>query len=206
MEYLDTYDEKGHFLEKRPRDVVHRDALWHKTVHCWLYDHTGNIYFQIRKDEGTLYTTASGHVLAGESIQEGFAREIKEEIGFTVAMETATLVSITPFIMDKVKADGKIFKDRAFAHVYVSLFTGVLSDFHFDLTEINGVVKVKARDVLSLFHGNKKEIIGVEITEENGENKEKEVMLMISSFLVNMGEVALTKYGDVLTKIIELTS
>ena len=55
IEYLDIYDESGSFLGKEKRDIVHKDALWHKTVHCWLYDSNGNIYFQIRKDEEKLY-------------------------------------------------------------------------------------------------------------------------------------------------------
>jgi len=81
MEYLDIYDENGNYLGKEERGIVHKNALWHKTVHCWLYDLDGNIYFQIRKDKGKLYTTASGHVLAGETVQEAFGREVKEELG-----------------------------------------------------------------------------------------------------------------------------
>lgn len=72
MELLDIYDEKGNHIGVEERNIVHRDALWHKTVHCWLYDKKGNIFFQVRKDRGTLYTTASGHLQAGESIAEGF--------------------------------------------------------------------------------------------------------------------------------------
>ena len=77
MEYLDIYDENGKYLGKEERSIVHRDALWHKTVHCWLYDKEGNIYFQIRKDKEKLYTTASGHVQAGETVKEAFGREVK---------------------------------------------------------------------------------------------------------------------------------
>jgi len=43
MEYLDIYDENGNYLGKEDRSIVHRDALWHKTVHCWLYDKYGNV-------------------------------------------------------------------------------------------------------------------------------------------------------------------
>ena len=60
MEYLDIYDENQNYLGRETRDIVHRDALWHKTVHFWLYDKSGNVYFQIRTDSKTFYTTASG--------------------------------------------------------------------------------------------------------------------------------------------------
>lgn len=41
IEYLDIYDENGNLLGKENRDIVHKNALWHKTVHCWLYDNDG---------------------------------------------------------------------------------------------------------------------------------------------------------------------
>ena len=121
MEFIDYYDEEGNYLGKETRDVVHRDALWHNTVHCWLYDMKGNIYFQIRKEEGTFYTTASGHVQASESVKEGFFREIKEEIGIEVNYENAILVDVVKFVLDRENKDGSMFRDRAFSNVYWKL-------------------------------------------------------------------------------------
>ena len=46
MEKLDIYDEYMNYIGEEDRDVVHEKGLWHKTVHCWLYDESGNIYFQ----------------------------------------------------------------------------------------------------------------------------------------------------------------
>ena len=48
MELLDIYDEKGNLIGTEDRKIVHEKGLWHKTVHCWLYDDKGNIFFQIR--------------------------------------------------------------------------------------------------------------------------------------------------------------
>lgn len=59
MEFLDVYDEDKNYIGRYERNYVHENALWHNTVHCWLFDEKGNIYFQIRKDEGKFYTTAS---------------------------------------------------------------------------------------------------------------------------------------------------
>lgn len=84
MEYLDIYDEFRNFLGTRPRDEVHRDALWHNNIHCWLYDKLGNVYFQIRSNSKKFYTTASGHVLSKETLEEAFSREIKEELGIFI--------------------------------------------------------------------------------------------------------------------------
>ena len=39
---LDYYNENGEYIGYKSREDVHREGLWHKTVHCWLYDKEGN--------------------------------------------------------------------------------------------------------------------------------------------------------------------
>ena len=203
MEKLDIYNENGEFIGTEDRKVVHEKGLWHKTVHCWLYDKDGNIFFQRRADRGTLYTTSSGHLSAKESVTEAFQREIKEEIGLDIDASDATFVAIVPFKMDRVKEDGSIFKDRAFANVYVDLYEGNYEDFQMDENEVSGIVIVSAKDALDLFQKESGSIFGREISLDNT-MIEREISF--SEFLVNDGETALEKYGDVLKKIVELTS
>lgn len=203
MEYLDIYTENGDYIGTEDRNVVHRDALWHKTVHCWLYDATGNIYFQIRKKENKLYTTASGHVMAGESLKQGFGREVFEEIGVNVNYEKANLVEINKFIMDKTKDDGSVFRDRAFSNVYVCEFKGKDSDFQIDLNELNGLAKVNAQEVIDMFNGNLEKVTGRLIQENNIVNNTE---FKLEDFLLNKGETLIGKYGNVLKKVIEINS
>lgn len=205
MEYLDYYDENGNYLGFETRENVHKNALWHNTVHCWLYDEDGNVYFQIRKDTNTFYTTASGHVLKGETIKEAFKREIKEEIGLSIDTSDATLVGIVPFKMDKVKSDGSIFKDRAKANVYIDLFEGSIDDLSFDIEEVLGLVKVNAKETLDMFKNESGVIDATIITNEKGKNIETKKEVNLRDFLVNEGETAYNKYKDVLEKIIEMT-
>ena len=203
MEYLDIYDEQGNFLGTEERSVVHTKGLWLKTVHCWLYDKEGNIFFQRRADRGTLYTTSSGHLSAGESVTEAFQREIKEEIGLDIDASDATHVNVVPFQMDRIKEDGSVFRDRAFANVYVDLYEGDYKDFHMDESEVSGIVIVNAKDALELFQKEEGTLLGKEIS-VNNEVTEREIRL--TEFLVNDGETFIEKYGDVLRKVIELTS
>ena len=203
MEKLDIYNENGEFIGTEERKIVHEKGLWHKTVHCWLYDKEGNVFFQKRNDRGTLYTTASGHISAGESITEAFQREIKEEIGLTIDANDATLVNVVPFKMDRVKEDGSIFKDRAFANVYVDLYEGNYQDFTMDPNEVTAIVIVNAKETLELFQKENGTIEGKEITLENEMIKRP---IDFKEFLVNEGETALEKYGEVLKKVIELTN
>jgi len=205
MEYLDTYSESGEFLGSVERSIVHKDALWHNTVHCWLYDKEGNIFFQVRKDSGTLYTTASGHVQAGETIKEGFKREIEEEIGIPIEQENATLVDVVKFSMDKELKDGSYFRDRAFANVYVYEFDGSYDDFNFDENELLSLVLVNAKETLEVLKNEIGLLNGTIITKSQNENLVTEKEIKFEDFLINKGETGIGKYGDVLNKVIELT-
>lgn len=202
MEYIDYYDEDGKLLGKETREIIHQDALWHKTVHCWLYNEKGEVFFQIRKDRGTLYTTASGHLVSGETISEGFQREIHEEIGILVNKDKSTFIEVVPFIMDMVKKDGTVFKDRAWSNVYANLYQGNYKDFKMDLEELDGLVLVNAKEALSLFEKGKGIILGKVINTKN-EMIEREIDF--KEFLVNQDETALSKYGKIMAKIVELT-
>jgi len=206
MEYLDIYDENQKHIGKELRDIVHRDGLWHKTIHCWLYDKEGNIYFQIRKDEGTFYTTASGHVSAGETLQEAFGREIKEEIGLDIDCEESKQIDMVVWRMDRQKSDGSMFIDRAFASIFVYKFDGDYKDFNFQEAEVKGVVKVNAKDVLELFKLNKKEISSEIFSFDGKDNVLTKRNVELTDFLITDGETQLTKYGKVLEEIILLTN
>jgi 8-oxo-dGTP pyrophosphatase MutT (NUDIX family) len=204
MEYLDVYDENMNYLGKELRDTVHRDALWHKTVHCWLYNSKSEVYFQIRKNSGKFYTTSSGHIAAGETVEEAFAREVKEEIGINVDSEKAKLLDIVVWKMDKEKSDGSIFRDRAFAYVNAYNFEGNINEFYFQPEEVLGIVKVNAKEALKLFEKEEGSIPATIITTENGKNIETKREVDFNEFLVQQHETAIGKYGDVLRKIIEL--
>lgn len=207
MEYLDYYDEEGNYLGFKSRDEVHNLGLWHNTVHCWLYDSLGNIYFQIRTDSNKFYTTASGHVLKGETIKEAFKREIKEEIGIDIDSSDATLVDIVTWKMDKIKKDGSVFIDRAKANVYVDLFEGDINEFNFDKNEVLGLVKVNAKDTIKLFETGYGKLNADVITQdENDRITLNNKTVDFNDFLVNEHENAYDKYSDVLKKVIEITN
>ena len=202
IEYLDTFTKDGEFLGKKDRRIVHRDALWHKTVHCWLYDKEGNVYFQKRANEGTLYTTASGHVAAGETVEEAFVREIKEEIGIDLDPAQAMLIDVIPWEMDREREDGTFFRDRALAHIYVYLIDDKDYAFTFQATEVKEIVKVGATDALDVMKGALVRVPALIIKDRK---KPRGRFVGRNDFLVNPHETLLGKYGDILRKIIELT-
>ncbi len=202
MEYLDIYDENGNFLGQETRKIVHEKALWHNTVHCWLYDKDGNVYFQVREDKKKLYTTASGHVQSGETIQEAFGREVEEEIGYEINYKNAKLVEIVKFVLDREEEDGTFFKDRAFANVYACVFEGSLEELDFDEKELDGIVKINAKQALELLQKEDGTVTATKCFKENGKIKISEISIHFSDFLINRGETGIGKYGKVLDFII----
>lgn len=200
MEYLDIYDENGNHIGKEDRKIVHQKGLWHKTVHCWLYDSKGNVYFQIRQDEQKLYTTASGHVSAGETIEEAFDREIKEEIGINTSELNKEQIETVYFRMDREKK-GEMFIDRAFANIYICSIELNLKKFRFDLNEVVGLAKLNAREVFDLLRIEKGTIKGAIIKNENDRIIEEEKEYSFDDFLVNKGERAISKYGFMLERV-----
>lgn len=199
MEKLDIYDDNMSLIGSEDREAVHEKGLWHKTIHCWLYDELGNIYFQIRANSGKLYTTASGHVLAGETLKEAFHREVQEEIGVNVDISNAELIEVTAWRMDKVK-NGKPFKDRAYASVYINEIDDKYQNFKFDPNEVLGVVKVNASECLDLLNNKVTYVRAQRITERC-----EEISLRLEDFLVQQDEIAIIKYGKILQSVIHAT-
>lgn len=200
MEFLDIYDTNGQFIGKEDRKIVHQKGLWHKTVHCWLYDDNGNVYFQIRKDENKLYTTASGHVLSGETIEEAFDREVNEELGIDTSLLNKEQIDVVYFRMDKNK-NGEMFIDRAFANIFICNIAFDLNCFDFDLSEIDGLAKVKVTDVFDLLRFEDGKIDGTIIHFKDGIVCEEEKEYSFTDFLINKGERGISKYGFVLERI-----
>ena len=199
MEYLDIYDEYMNKIGQEPRDTVHQNGLWHKTVHCWMYDDDANVYFQERSDSSKLYTTASGHVLAGETVRDAFRREIMEEIGVDTDASNAMPLQIGFWRQDK---DEKNWHDRAFAHVYMNRLPTGFMDFHFQSTEVAAVVRMRAKDCADLLMGKISETTATRIT-QNGANS---VTINVADFLVAPDETAIIKYGYILQSIMQVTA
>lgn len=195
MEYLDIYDENRVYLGKEERSKVHEIGAWHKTVHCWLYDSLGNVYFQIRSDKKKGYTTASGHLQAGETINDAFKREIKEEIGISIDTSKLKFIKEVTWIMDK---EEKNYHDHAWANVCICLYEGNDNDFDFSNDEVDGIIKCNAKDALELFKGNVSNIDATIIKDVTEKQK-----ITIDDFVVMENETVLTKYGFILKAIIE---
>lgn len=196
MEYLDIYDEYMNKIGQETRDTVHQNGLWHKTVHCWMYDDVGNVYFQIRADSGKLYTTASGHVLSGETMRDAFQREIREEIGIDTDVSNAVALEVVFWRQDKPQ---KNWHDCAFAHVYANKLPTGFTNFHFQPDEVTGLVRINAQECLDLLMDKRASVRATKITA----NTSMDIDITKNDFLVASDEIPIVKYGFVLQSIIQ---
>ncbi len=198
IEFLDVYDANRRIIGTADRNVVHTFGLWHKTVHCWIVIN-GNIVFQRRaktKDNGgKLYTTASGHVFAGETIEQAFVREVSQEIGLSITNPKKLYEGV--WIGDFKKSDGSMFVDRVFCNVFFANYDGKLQDFKFNDGEVESIVSIDLKDFINFSHNP---IDSIKSKEFNGQTI-SEISITAKDFVLIGDETVYDKFGKIAEQI-----
>lgn len=187
-ELLHCCDENLNTIESADRDIVHKEGIWHKTSHVWLYDDEGFVYFQVRTDADKLYTSASGHVMAGEEPINTAYRETAEELGFQLDPRKLELIEV-----DAWKLDTEVKHDHAFAYIYLYKIPANYNAFSVNPDEVSNVIKIKAKDLLGYLLALPFECEQFDV-HNNKLKKNKDLLLMD-------GEISVLKYGRILDAI-----
>lgn len=101
-EWLDIVDETDTVIGRAPREQIHRDGHLHRSAHIALFNSRGQIFVQLRsrfKDmaAGLWDTSAAGHVDSGESYEACAVRELHEELGVKLGIDSLQPVGqLTP--------------------------------------------------------------------------------------------------------------
>ena len=98
-EIFDVVDEHDRVIGRNTRSEVHRLGLRHRAVHVLVYNSQGEIFLQkrsLQKDTfpGAWDSSAAGHLDCGEHYDACALRELREELGLTVARPLQRLFSI----------------------------------------------------------------------------------------------------------------
>lgn len=192
-ELLHCCDENLNTIESADRDIVHKEGIWHKTSHVWLYDDEGFVYFQVRTDADKLYTSASGHVMAGEEPINTAYRETAEELGFQLDPRKLELIEI-----DAWKLDTEVKHDHAFAYIYLYKIPVNYNAFSVNPDEVSNIVKIKAKDLLGYLLALPFECEQFDVHNDKLK-KNKDLLLMD-------GEISVLKYGRILNAIQKRTN
>ena len=205
-ELLDIYDENGNHIGIEDRNIVHQNGLWHKTIHCWIVTGKKQILFQKRSaslldNPNKLYTTASGHVKAGENLHDAFDREVSEELGISAPKAQKLFEQI--YKTDFVKKNGTPYHDRVFCNVFFAISNLPLEQYHPQEEELDGIAQVGIEDALRLFKKEVNEINSTLYEKENGKYIIVNKTLTLDDFLCNPTETHYSKYGKILEEILK---
>lgn len=135
-ELFDVVDEHDHVIGQARRSVVHSDPSFiHRSVQVLVFDRRGRLLLQRRSQSKDLYpgyycTSASGHVMAGDTYANTAERELREELGVELPLtyfgrvlvrsEVETEITALfaaradgPFTFHPTETDGGSFFSRA---------------------------------------------------------------------------------------------
>lgn len=136
-ELIDIVDDQNNLTGvQKMKSEAHRDGLWHRAAHIWIYNSKGEVLLQLRakdKDIGpdTWDLSAAGHVGVGEEPVVSALREIQEEIGLNVKTEDLELYKI---IAEKLTINGLL--NNEFHYVYILRYDGNARDLKLQKEEL----------------------------------------------------------------------
>jgi len=142
MEKLEVFDKNGNFTGKiADRDIIHKNGLWHRVSHVWIYNERGEIIIQKRSENkdahpGLWDISAAGHIDLNESPETAAIREAKEELGIDIERNKLEFFDIINIILND-KNKGII--DREITYIYLYNFKGDIKDLLIDPEEVSEI-------------------------------------------------------------------
>lgn len=139
-ELIDIYDENNNPLGVRKmKSEAHRDGLWHRASHIWIYNSKGEMLLQLRAkdkdmDPDKWDISAAGHAGAGEDPITTALREAKEELGLDIKPEELEFITVR-----KSMANRDVRKNREHQSVYLLKFDGDITSLHAQKEEIQEI-------------------------------------------------------------------
>ena len=136
-ELIDIYSENNKPLNiEKMKSEAHKNGLWHRSAHIWIYNSHREILLQLRADNKEMYPnmwdiSAAGHVDSGEEPIVAALREMEEEIGLSVKQEDLEFFEIR-----KVQAVYKEIINNEFDYVYFLKFDGNISELTLQKEEV----------------------------------------------------------------------
>ena len=150
-EYLDIVDENNNLLNiKKLRSKAHRQGLWHRTVHIYIFNNNKEFLFHLSSKDKDLNpnkwdTRFGGHIKAGENIDKAVINELKEEVGLNIKIPS--LIKGPIFKRDKGV-------NKEFTNVYYFKYNNDLNKLTFNDGEVQKVEWMNATDIINSISSN----------------------------------------------------
>lgn len=150
MEMIDLYNETGELVgQTATRDEVHSEGMWHRTVHVWVRNASGQILLQQRsalKDTNpSLWdVSAAGHISAGQTSPEAALRELEEELGLVIIEDELKFLFT---VSHTYKSDDGTILDCEHQDVYLVDKEVKLTELLCDPAEVQAVAWIAPTDL-----------------------------------------------------------
>ncbi len=149
-ELFEILNEHGEPLGLAPRTQAHREGLWHRAVHVFVFRADGRLVIQRRQLDkdicpGAWDLSAAEHLKPGESYLDGAMRGLREELGVTAHVE---LELIGGTATARLELPERGIKDYEFQQSFRCLYEGPLTA---DPEEVADLQAVTLGDLAAAF-------------------------------------------------------
>lgn len=172
MEMIDIYDDNLQLIGSVDREKAHIDGSWHKTFHCWFINEKEPVavLFQYRSPNkkthpDKLDVSAAGHLMSGESIEDGI-REVEEELGVKVNYRDTK-----DFGYRLSTSCRKGLVNREIQLIHMLKINIELCNFRPQKDEVSGLFWIPITDGIKLFNNDLQSIIVNGIVYNENEDK-----------------------------------
>ena len=122
------------------KSEAHKNALWHRASHVWVYNSKGQILLQLRSKDKEMYpdqwdVAAAGHSAAGEEPVATAIRELNEELGLEAKPEELEFVKVRAVMADFENG----LKNREHISIYLFRFDGLARTLKVQKEEVQEV-------------------------------------------------------------------
>ena len=130
---------------------IHRKGYFHNTAHIWFYTAEGFILLQQRAATKTICpllwdVSVSGHVDAGETIEQAAIRETREEIGICIVEEQLSKIGV--FKCFQTYPNGII--DNEFHHTFIVKTNAKISEFIPQKNEVEALKYISIKEFFNI--------------------------------------------------------
>lgn len=154
-EIVDIFDASMNHTGTMEREAATRDGLWIRVFHLWLVSplYGGSIVWQLRSRKkkhhsNRLGMSGGGHLVAGESAQDGL-REVVEELGLHYAYDDLQFLGWKPHLYDEPATGRKL---RMFEAVHMVRYDGAIDSITPpDPDEVEGLVWISIQDIFRMW-------------------------------------------------------
>jgi len=139
-ELIDIVDENNNLTGvQKMKSEAHRDGLWHRAAHIWIYNSKGEILLQLRAKGKSIGSdvwdlSAAGHIGAGEDPTISALRETQEELGLDVKSEDLESYKVIP-----EKMGAKDIENNEFHYVYLMRYDGDINNLKIQEEELQKI-------------------------------------------------------------------